>query len=60
MAGNTQWYNAWITMMPESFGWYRIIERFWLTQPMMMFNIAPCTVYVEHLIKIDYGEEPVQ
>ena len=29
LAGNTQWYNASITMMPESLCWYRIIDIFW-------------------------------
>ena len=29
LVGNTQWYNAWITMTPESFCWYRIIDIFW-------------------------------
>ena len=31
LVGNipTQWYNPWITLIPESFRWYRIINIFW-------------------------------
>ena len=28
-AGNPRWYNAWITLSAESYGWYRIADIFW-------------------------------
>ena len=29
LRGNPQWYNAWLTLAVESFGWYRVTDIFW-------------------------------
>ena len=29
LAGNTQWYNAWLTLSAGSFGWFRITDIYW-------------------------------
>ena len=29
LGGNTQWYNAWLTLSAGSFGWFRITDIYW-------------------------------
>ena len=29
LAGNTQWYNAWLTLSAGTFGWFRITDIYW-------------------------------